>query len=355
MSRDKTRGAAKKHVQLSSADFRKALREGLKGGWLFCGDEEYMKRFCLGEARKAVVSDDMMRVSLDFDSYTPERLAAELTSVPFLGMEGLRLVELYGLNYDKFTAEEWDSLTDVLGLDYSETAVLIVYTIPEELTVSEGYNRPGKAFTVLSEYLMPVVFEQESPSALTKWIARRFDADKLKVTTDAAAMLLDCVGNDMTRLSCEVEKVAAYALSHGLNAVTVNEVKQVVSITTELGSFDFTNALLERDRAKALLLLKEMLDRRTAPELISGMALKQFTDMTAAQELAASGLSSSDIASSLKLNEFVVKKYLKQPSLAKRGRLNTVLKVCAETDSALKGSSQDPEILLTRLIIELTF
>jgi hypothetical protein len=42
---------------MNAADYRRQLKAGLSGTYLFCGEEEYMKRFCLNESRLSITED----------------------------------------------------------------------------------------------------------------------------------------------------------------------------------------------------------------------------------------------------------------------------------------------------------
>lgn len=337
---------------MTAAEFRKSLKGGLSGGYLFCGDEEYMKRFCLAEARKAVCpgGDNFGIVMLDSES-PPGRLEEELSSPPFMGVSGRKLVELHGVDFGALPQSGLDELCAVLSAKNAyATSVVIIYALPGELDVGRLPKMPSKTFAALSGAVTPVVFDYEAPAALSKWIARHFAADSLTVTQEACALLLGLSGRDMTRLSGEIEKLSALTLSRGLAEVTADAVREVVGRVTDMGAFDFANAVLDRDIPRAMTLLAELKNRRERPEMIFASFVKVFTELYTVKALFDSGVPRQEISSRLKLHDFKTGMYLSAAAKTTSARLEGLLERCADTDIKLKSSSLDSEMLLDRLV-----
>ena len=68
--------------------FRKQLKNGLSGGYLFFGEEDYLKSFSIRAAREAVCSDETFAVFNDVQlapiDYTPSALLSALMPPPMM-------------------------------------------------------------------------------------------------------------------------------------------------------------------------------------------------------------------------------------------------------------------------------
>ena len=80
--------------------FRKQLKKGLSGGYLFFGDEDYMKSFALRSAREAICPDETFAVfndvRIDALDYSAGALLNALMPPPM--MTESKIVTVSGLN-----------------------------------------------------------------------------------------------------------------------------------------------------------------------------------------------------------------------------------------------------------------
>ncbi|MFA6947595.1 MAG: hypothetical protein WCQ72_01295, partial [Eubacteriales bacterium] len=102
---------------MTPTEFKTELKKGLRRGYLFCGDEEYLKRYYLRETRRAVIPDPAFdtfnRMILNAESYTPQRLEESLATLPV--MSDRKLVILEELNLSDMNEDEFSGLCVILS------------------------------------------------------------------------------------------------------------------------------------------------------------------------------------------------------------------------------------------------
>ena len=148
---------------LKDSDFRKELKSKPRSGYLFFGEEDYLKAFAIRQAREVICPDPTFaffnELRIDALDYTPQRLMDALTPMPM--MEERKLVILNGLNFNTMRANELDDLCEVLDeLKIYDYNLLIVNAAADCLDPGYLPKSPGKVLKQLGSYLTPVNFER---------------------------------------------------------------------------------------------------------------------------------------------------------------------------------------------------
>ena len=90
---------------MTPSEFKAELKK-LSGGYLFYGEEDYLKRYYLNALRKQTVTegDVFNHIVINSESYTPERLSASLEALPV--MADKKLVEVNSLYLSSMSENE---------------------------------------------------------------------------------------------------------------------------------------------------------------------------------------------------------------------------------------------------------
>lgn len=336
---------------MTPAEFRAALKHP-SGGYLFCGEEGYLKRHYLSSLRQSlsVEGDPFNHIRLTEQTYTPEALAAAVSSLPMMAEK--KLIEVSGLFLSEMKEGEFEDLCAVLSMLSSyEYTVLVLSAEPDELDIGTQ-KKPSAVFSRLCEALTPVVFQRETPARLASWVAKHFAAEKIVAPPDAVNALLERSGCDMFVLASEIEKLSCYLKAKGREHLTASDVTAVASSTKEIAAFDFTDAILAADAEKALGILSEMKRRKEKPELLLGGIAGVIAHLTAVKTLADAGLTAAAIASRLSLHEYRVKLFMRSAARTDGATLARLAECCYETDRKIKNTGLDCYTLLDRLAVE---
>ena len=179
---------------LKEDGFRKRIKEGLSGGYLLFGEEDYLKAFSVKSAREAVCPERDFEIfndiKIDALDYSAPTLLDAL--MPFPMMSDKKIVTVNGIYLDSMKASEIDDLCDALeALSEYDYNVLIVSVPAGGLDEGNIPKRPSALLTRLSKYLTPVRFEAVSPSRLVSWAGKHFAHNGVSASAEVCSFLIE--------------------------------------------------------------------------------------------------------------------------------------------------------------------
>ena len=338
---------------MDASDYRKLLKQKPSGAFLFCGSEEFMKQYCIGETRKYITDDkslaafNIMRFS-GIDSLFTSGISNAMSTPPMFCER--HMVELSDIDLNSAKEEVLDELI-FLAQSCDEDTVFIVNCADDELTVGDiSKNRPSKAFAKLAAAFKAVVFEPEPPSKLASWISKHFLASGVAADARLCYALMERSGHSMTALSHEIDKLTSYVLANGRKVLTDEDIAEVACQNAEFGEFAFSNAILERNRSAAYAILDVMKANREKPELILASVTGIFSNMNNVKVLSDCGLSSAEIASRLGVNEYRVTLWQRASKNTDAKTLDRLIHICLDADLDMKTSAADKFVVIDRML-----
>ncbi len=342
---------------IKEADFRKELKSAPVGGYLFFGEEDYMKAAALRMARQSVTESvpsmaPFNDIRLDGLGFTPGALLDAL-SVPPMGADR-KIISITGLNLDAMRTSDMDKLCEALAAitDYPEN--LVIFSADAD-TLDPGIlpKKPSDLLVSLSEYLRPVLFERNTPAKLAGWVQKHYAAEGVQAPADVCRFTIEYCGRQMYTLAGEIDKVAFFIRAHGRDTATEADVRAVAIPAMEYDAFAFTNAIMERRRADALDILADLKLRRVEPLYILSEVSRVVCDLMAICTMADGGNTPVEISAALKMHEYRVGLYLRQARAVDSARLAAAVTACANADRSLKRSSADGYGVIERIICAL--
>jgi DNA polymerase-3 subunit delta len=234
-----------------------ALLRSLKKGaplpepvYLLHGDEDVLK----DEAIRALV-DATVGSSRDFNldvrfapDLTPESFHALVNTPPMLAERRavvIRGVEQLGKRKTKLR----DEVMRYLASPNPTTLLVLVVAAGEE----------PDADLVRASTSVPL--DALAAERVPRWIQHRASTLGLTLAPDATELLLKAVGNDLSTLSRELEKLASLTDGAGSRPVTADDVSNLVGIRRDETVFDLVEAALERRVARAAQLVEPVLEQ----------------------------------------------------------------------------------------------
>ncbi len=331
----------------TSDDFRRELKKGLHGGYLFFGDEDYLKLNALKNARSAVCADETFAFFNDL-TIEPLKLNADtlldaLTPLPM--MSDTKIVSVSGLDFGSFKKPtELEELIEVFAsLDSYPSNVLIISVTAGG--IDEGYSakKPSAILKKLSQHLRPVRFVTPPRGKLMAWCEKHFEHNGVSCDSDVCAELFRRCGTSMFTLASEIDKLSFYTLSKGRNRVILADVPLVTCSVIEEEAFAFTNALLDGKSEKALEALSVMKFNRVDPIIISAEISKTISDLLVVKSMLSNGKTPIEITSMLRPEPFRLNEYTTELRIAAAAsksieKLRRALELCTEADREVKLS-----------------
>ncbi len=326
---------------ITEAEFRKQVKSGLGSGYLFYGEEDYLKAHALSLAASAICPDPTFAFfdtsKIDFLDYTPEKLTNAIMPPPMMAEK--KLITLTGFDFRALKASEIDNLCATLELLSSYEYNTLILCVASEC-IDEGYSisKPSAIITKLSKYLVPVRFEKSTPQKLCAWAAKHFEHGGVHIDAPTLSFFISHCGNGMYQLSNEIDKLCAYVLFEGRDTVTKDDIKEVTTADTEFDTFALAGAIMEGKNDEALSVLDFLKFKRIEPLIIFGEISKTFCDLLMVKRLTEDGMSPFDIGRAKLMNEYRAKIYAASASKISYDRLYRKIELCNDADKQLKLS-----------------
>lgn len=329
---------------MTVTELSKKLKTDPHGVYLFYGEEEYLKRRYLEQIREAIPDDGFNHVRISGDL---QALSEELDGLALFG--GDRLIELWDTDFSKVGGEQLEALCEALG---GAEDTVILYTHPDEFPAGTA-KKPSPQLAALSKCTVAVNFERQKPAALQGWLGRHATAQGCFLAPELCKKLIDYCSADMFILAGEVEKLCAFVLSKGRTHIEEKDILSICSPSNIYGAFDFSNALLDRDKAKAFILLSDMIRRKEKPQDILGTVSRTMSDLLQIRVLRDCGMTPAEIASKLKMHEYVLSLRLQSAMKRSIEQLEQMTALCRDADRKIKSTRLDSYRVIEWLILQL--
>ncbi len=328
---------------ITDAEFRKQIKSGLGTGYLFYGDEDYLKAHALTLAKEAICHDPSFElfnsIKLDMLEYSPQKLLDAMMSAPMMAEK--KLIILTGFDFGALRSSEIDALCEGLALlsEYDYNTLIISVAAG---CIDEGYSpsKPSPILNKLSEFLTPVRFEKNSPQRLSAWALKHFEHGGVSIDRPTLGFFIKYCGTGMYKLANEIDKLCAFVLASGRSEITADDIRNVSAADIEFDTFALAGAIMEGRDADALAVLDFLRFKHTEPLVIFGEISKTFCDMLMIKRLIDDGMTPFDIGKAKLMNEYRAKIFAKSAAKLSYDRLYKKIKLCAEADRQLKLSPQ---------------
>ncbi|MFQ3662061.1 MAG: DNA polymerase III subunit delta [Chloroflexaceae bacterium] len=310
--------------------------------YLLYGPDEFSRSEALAQMRAALPPDvaEMNSVRLDGRRLKIETLALACEALPFLAERRLVIVA-DGLKHSR-AGKEREELRAYL----EQVPVWCDLVFVE----SEEVDRRSILFTYLKKAGEVREFPLPEGPALLRWLAERARAQHARLAPDAAARLVELVGNDTRALATEIEKLAAYVGQGG--TIDVATVQLLVEDQQEQNLFAFIDALSTRQHGPALRGARALLEDGQAATYVLFMLARQVRILLGVQALAARRLRPDAIAAELNLKPFVARKAIDQVRGFGPGELEHLHDRLLELDVATKTGRIQAEVALELFVAE---
>ena len=321
------------------------------GVYLFCGEEDYLKRHYLGEIRKEILTDPVFDAfnhpvfhgeTVDFAALTDAIQAPPM-------MADRKLIEWSGANLEDWKDAEFAALEEVVRTVGENPASVVVFLVGIEGMAAGSVKRPTSLFKRLDGIVQAVNFETSTDQQLAAWLNAHIVHGGLDAGPGALRAMIDRCGHSMDILASETDKLVCYARAHELRTVTIETVELVCSPTAEDDAFGLTNAVLAGDLPGAYRKLSDLVCRRVDPMLILGQISRLISDLTSVACLLEEGTPAPGVASILGMNEYKAKLYAESARKRSPEQFRGLLSECRKMDLASKRGA-DPLIQIERFL-----
>ena len=215
----------------------------------------------------------------------------------------------------------------------------------------------AKAVAKSGEVLLYDLPKRGRKADLPRWVEGQLKERGIVIDHEAARALVDLVGDNVTELATEVDKLATWAAG---DRIGEREVLELVPARAETPPFDLTDAWGRRDAAAAVAASERIVERsgdatRDVLLRVTGLLTAHVGRVRDCRRLDAEGVPPAVAAERLKRNRFYVQKLYEQAGNFSDDELDEAIVRLAQLDLALKGGSKLPgELEFTRALVHVT-
>ena len=312
--------------------------DALEPVYLIAGSDRPKVRRALRRLRARFVEEAVDLLSAE--AVTGADAAAACNALGLFGSDGGRLVIVEGV--ERWRREDVDAVAAYLAAPTPGSVLaLVADEKPKDSALADLCRRVGQV----------LVFDAPKPKDVAAWVRSEFERLETPVEEDAARALVEIVGDDVTALAAEIEKIATWA---GKEAVTRADVQALAVPSHDTAAWALTDAWGSRDTAAVLGACEAELAEKE-PFILAARLASHVSLVRTAHLLAEEGLGTREIAKRVRIHEFRVRKALGHARNYSRDELDAAVVRLAALDAALKGATGlASDLELERALVELT-
>lgn len=183
------------------------------------------------------------------------------------------------------------------------------------------------------------VVHAEAPKErdLAVWIQNEVSSRQKQINEQAIQKLIELVGLDMLHLQMEVDKLCHYIGEEG--TIQLEDVEELVAKTLEQDAFKLLNAYIAGDVSTAISIYHDLIRQKQEPIALVALLASQVRLMSNVYYLLSKGYHAQQIAKTLKVNPYRVKRIVEDCHGVKDTHLLKALYGLSEVDLQLKSMS----------------
>ncbi|MCA1622861.1 MAG: DNA polymerase III subunit delta [Acidobacteria bacterium] len=342
---------------LGREDLRRQLKEKeFTPVYLLFGTESYLRDLAAKTITDLALGNSSLREFNEIEhSLNESKIQYALSDAEQLPMAfPRRLVKITNVvvsangKKDNLKEEDEEILARYLARP-AETSVVIF--------VADELDKRRKISKLLLENSVAVEFVKLEDQELIVWAKTKLKDQNTEADEKAIRLLVGLVGNNLRRLTNEIEKLIVAAMPDSL--ITYDLVEALIPNSREISNFDLTDYLISKNKKPALQILKKILDDGAEPLMLLGLIASNFHRLFLAKELMRQGVERREVARILKLPYGKQEEFLATARRTATEKLAWVMQRIAKTDVAIKtsvgggggyGSRLQIEILVCELV-----
>lgn len=328
--------------QIGSDDFARL--------YFFYGDEKYLlKHYTSLICKKAI---DTSFADFNFHRYDGkdadfDDIAQAAEALPMMSERTLILIN--DLPIDNLNSEVTDKFLKLIS-DIPDTTVILISNPSIDVNVKSAKGK--KILSEIDKFGCSVSFEHASLNQLIKLIEKGASSRNCSISQSDARYLLTLIGDDMTVIINELDKICAYKKE---GEIKREHIDAVVVKTVQARVFDLAKALTSGNCDLAMDILDTLISMKEEPINILGALITPYVDMYRAKVYVSGGLRAEDAGKDFnyKNKEFRLTNGARTASKYSITQLRSFLDVLDDADRLLKSSTVNGRLVLEQTITKL--
>ncbi len=329
--------------------FLKELEAGrIASVYLFEGEEDYLKEKALKKLKERIILpnyEDFNHEKLSALNAAAIRIIESLSTLPFKGNHRLVVVD---------AVDKWSEKDQRILAGYLENPVK-----SSCLVCSTGkFDRRRKLYREFQKNGKIVSFYPLWDEEIIDWIQERIKKEGKEIDPEALFYLKERIGNDLQNLNQEIEKLIIFI--HPAHLIKKKDVEKVVGEGKGPGVFDLMGAIREKDLARALLILSQLLERGEEALRIHSLIVHEVRSLLRIKEKK-KRLSPPEACSIVfgprnyypKFYTDLANHYLQAAKRFSLTELISDYENLVEAEASIKTGTEEPDVAIQRMVISL--
>lgn len=324
-------------------------KDGYKPVYFLMGEEPYFIDFLSDYFTNNVISEEeksFNQVVLYGKDVSVNDIMSQARQYPFMGDKMLVVVK---------EAQELVKTIDQFSSYFKsvQPSTIIVFCYKYKTL-----DKRKELYKTLSKSEFAEIFESNKLKdyQVEGWIKTLISDEKLEIEPKAVAMLVEFLGNDLSKISNEIDKLKIVLKNDKL--ITADLVEENIGISKEYNNFELINAVAYKNEAKAFSIAKYFaLNTKSNPFVVTTSLLYNFFSKLLQYHgmiYKNAGANPADIAKQLGINQYGLKDYQAASKIYPMKKVSQTIAVIREIDLKGKGvnGSLTHDDLLKELLIK---
>ena len=308
--------------------------------YLLVGEETFLVQEALGILKAKSVDEGTIDFNCDvFDASETNAAHVKDAAEMLPMMSAPRFAAFPGV--DDLKDKDWENLFPLFDNPVDSTTLVLT---------AESLDKRKKYYKKLSDVAVIVELKRPYENQVVDWIDYLAFRQGLKVGREAAQLLKQFVGTNLTEINNELMKLKDYLGER--TTVEPKDILQVVSQTRVDRIFDLTDAVGRRDRVTALQSLANLLEHGQSEVGILAMITRHFRILGQLKEGQREGMTGMKLSTKAGIPQFLLTQYMEQLRVWDENKIERTFQVLQETDRALKSSSIPPHVWLENFVLK---
>ena len=314
---------------------------------LFVGSEAYVKREALERLRRTLPPGLETLNEAVLEGATARQITEAAETMPMMCARRVVVVRDWApLMSGKSKNEDEEVAVMERWLDNPPASCALIFYMREEPDARK------KMTALLKKKAVVVEFAPLSDGELAKWAGARLRKQGKKISRQALAELTFMAGRELTRLSGELDKLAAY-LGEERVEICPEDVYEIVSASLEYNTYELVNHLISGDMMKAQQLINSLIQGGQNPVAILGMLTRQVRQLTHMKCALEEGGAVQDVQNTLKMHPYAAKQTARQCAKLSAAWLTGLYERCVEAEFAVKSGRLRERDALDSLVLQI--
>lgn len=275
---------------------------------------------------------------LDGKTESYDNIVRQILAMPFLAKSRLVIIENIIRDGKPETREK---IVEFLPkIPSSSVVVFVEEGVPDKRTsLYKKLNQPKTSQD----------FKLLEPNELHRWVKKEIENRESKIEDRAIEKLIEYVGNDLWRLSNELDKLTTYS-----QRLTAENIELLIKPAIESNVFNLIDNIGIKNKKKSLQELHQLLDSGQNELYILSMIVYQFRNLLIVRDFMDRGVSNQyDLAKKAGLHPFVAGKTLAQAKNYTIDGLKTIYALLLDYDIKIKTGKMEAKTALDLLTVKL--